>query len=171
MAVMSRTVVGVFENRTDAESAVDALHSAGFRDEEVGIVAHRTDTEGMAARPGTAEPDASGAIGGAVTGGALGAVLGAAAALVIPGVGPVLAGGVLASALGGAAIGAAAGGILGALTDMGVPEEEARYYDTEFRSGRTLVTVRAAGRADEATSVLRRFGAYDISTRGATRSV
>ena len=143
MAMTSRTVVGVFENRRDAESAVDALYAARFRDEEIGIVAH---AEAATTRVGT-EPDAGGAVGGAATGGALGAVLGAAAALAIPGVGPILAGGVLASALGGAAIGAAAGGILGALTDMGVPEDEARWYDTEFRSGRTLVTVRAPGRA------------------------
>jgi len=170
MAMTSRTVVGVFENRRDAESAVDALYAARFRDEEIGIVAHQTDAAPATTRVGT-EPDAGGAVGGAVTGGALGAVLGAAAALAIPGVGPILAGGVLASALGGAAIGAAAGGILGALTDMGVPEDEARWYDTEFRSGRTLVTVRAPGRADEAAGILRRFGAYDVTTRGATRAV
>src|SRR5262249_8309225 len=31
---------------------------------------------------------------------------------------------------------------------------------------RTVVTVTAAGRADEATAILRRNGAYDMSTRG-----
>jgi hypothetical protein len=54
---------------------------------------------------------------------------------------------------------------------MGVSEDDARYYDTEFRSGRTLVTVRSMGRAEEAMGILRRFGAYDVSKRGATRTV
>jgi uncharacterized protein (TIGR02271 family) len=49
---------------------------------------------------------------------------------------------------------------------MGVPEEEARYYDQEFRSGRTLVTVKADGRYDEAQALLRRYGAYDVTSQG-----
>jgi hypothetical protein len=48
---------------------------------------------------------------------------------------------------------------------MGIPEEDARYYETEFRSGRTLVTVQATGRANEALAILRRHGAYDATTR------
>jgi len=87
--------------------------------------------------------------------------------LLIPGIGPVVAGGILATALGGAAIGAAAGGLLGALTDMGVPEEDARYYDNEFQSGRTIVTVQAGNRSQEAWDILRSFGARDASNRGA----
>jgi hypothetical protein len=165
------TVVGVFERQSDVNGALDDLYRAGFKDDQIGVVAHgegRTTTTD-AGRPGTTEDRAEGAVSGAVTGGALGAVLGAAAALAIPGVGPVLAGGILASALGGAAIGAAAGGILGALTDMGVPEEDARYYETEFRGGRTLLTVRATGRADEARNILQRHGAYDVSSRTARR--
>jgi uncharacterized protein (TIGR02271 family) len=90
------------------------------------------------------------------------------AAGLIPGVGPIIGAGILAATLGGAAAGAAAGGMLGALTGLGVPEDEAEYYEGEFKSGRTLLTVKADGRAQEATSILRRFGAYDIDSRGAT---
>src|SRR5919202_424737 len=71
---------------------------------------------------------------------------------------------------GGAAIGAAGGGLVGALTgSMGVPEDEARYYDQEFQSGRTIVTVKADGRYDEAQRILRDHDAYDVTRQpGAT---
>src|SRR5919112_1431901 len=82
-------------------------------------------------------------------------------ALAIPGIGPVVAGGALASAFGigggtavaGAGIGAAAGGLVGALTGLGFSHEEASYYDEGVRGGRTLVTVHEGddyeeGRAD-----------------------
>ena len=52
-----------------------------------------------------------------------------------------------------------------ALTGAGVPEDEAHYYQGEFESGRTIVTVQADGRADEVMTMMRRYGAYDMSTR------
>jgi len=80
----------------------------------------------------------------------------------LPAIGPVIAGGVLASVLASAAGGAAVAGIVGALIGMGVPEEEAAYYESEFRSGRTLVTVQADGRYDEVVALLRRHGAAEM---------
>jgi len=162
-------VVGVFQDRAQAERAVDDLKRAGFNDEQIGFVAR--DGSGDAGATETTNTGegtpGGGAVGGAVGGGILGGILGAAAALLIPGIGPIVAGGILAAALGGAAIGAVAGGLIGALTDMGVPEEEAQYYDQEFRSGRTIVTVQAGNRREEAMDILRRDGAYDASNRGA----
>lgn len=49
--------------------------------------------------------------------------------LLIPGIGPVIAGGVLGATLVGAGVGAAAGGPIGLLTEMGVPEVEARHFE------------------------------------------
>ena len=171
MATTQRpTVVGVFDNRADAEKAVEELHRAGFRDDQIGFAARGGETaegttEWQTAGPGEA---GEGAAKGAVSGGIIGAILGALATGLIPGIGPVIAGGLLAGIIGGAAAGAAGGGLLGALVgSMGVPEEEARYYDEEFRAGRTLVTVKADGRYDEARSLLRRHGARDVEDRGA----
>jgi hypothetical protein len=100
---------------------------------------------------------------------ALGGVIGAGAALLIPGVGPVVAGGVLGTALAGAATGAAAGavagGVSGALVGLGIPEDEARYYDEEFREGRTLMTVKTDDRYDVAGDIIRRRRGYDYETR------
>lgn len=112
------------------------------------------------------EPDSvAGAATGAVGGGVIGGLIGAAAALLIPGIGPAVAGGILAATLGGAAIGAVAGGFIGALTGMGVDESDARYYQDELESGRSIVTVRTTDRYDEAVSILRSAGAYDASNR------
>jgi hypothetical protein len=86
---------------------------------------------------------------------------GAVAAGVIPGVGPVITAGILAAALtGGAAAGAVAGGLIGTLIGLGIPEEEAHFYQGEFEAGRTILTVKAGPRFDEAIAILRRYGAY-----------
>jgi hypothetical protein len=163
-------LVGVFSDRGQAEKAVEDLRRAGFREDQIGYT-WRNENKGST---GTTDTDAGniagGAATGAISGGILGGLIGAATALLIPGVGPVLAGGILASALGGAAIGAAAGGLLGALMGLGIPEEEARYYETEFQSGNTLVTVKAEGRYQEARDILARNGAYDFETRDATKA-
>jgi hypothetical protein len=161
MAAIERsTVVGVFSDRTQAEKAINELRRAGFSDNEIGFILRGNPTE--------QDEDSStgtGAAAGVVSGGVIGGVLGAAAALLIPGFGPAIAGGILAATLGGAAIGAAAGGIIGALTGLGIPEEEARYYQGEFEAGRTIVTVKAGNRYQEALDILRNNGAYDASTR------
>jgi hypothetical protein len=161
------TVVGVFEKRADAERAIDELHRIGFRDDQIGFIWRGEDrTHTTTSHEDTAgDHAASGAVGGMVAGAGIGGLIAAAAALAIPGFGPVVAGGILATILGGAAAGAAAGGILGALVGMGVPEEEARYYEHEVGEGRFLVTVKADSRYDEARDVLYRFGAYDVEHR------
>jgi len=156
------TVAGTFTDREEAAAAIRELQEHGFTDEHIGYAIR--DGGVSAAGSDLAAGDmvgetAGGAATGALTGGLLGGLIGAAAALLLPGIGPIVAGGILASALGGAAIGATAGGLLGALTGMGVPEEEAAYYESEFQAGRAVVTVRAEGRAEEAAAILSRHGA------------
>lgn len=160
------TVVGVFTDRAMAERAIEQLHQAGFHDEQIGYVSR--DSQVSTVAPEASNDTAAGAATGAVSGGVLGGVLGAAAALLIPGFGPAIAGGILAATLGGAALGAVAGGLVGALTGMGIPEEEARYYQDEFETGRTIVTVKTDGRYEEALNILRQNGAYDATARPAT---
>jgi len=162
MAATERTtLVGVFEDRARALAAVDELRAAGF--EQVGIVA-RDSAETTATVVAADVRAETGASAGAIAGGVLGSVLGAAVAVMIPGAGPALAAGILAGVLGGGTLGIAAGGLVGALVGLGVPEEEAHYYESEFRSGRTLLTVGTAGRSAEAAAILKRHGAYDVNT-------
>jgi hypothetical protein len=167
MAATDRTTaVGVFADREHAVRAADDLRAAGF--EQVGVLGRAAPSAAPEITTTTVAADTraeSGAAAGAITGGILGGVLGAAVAVMIPGLGPALAAGILAGVLGGGTLGIAAGGLVGALVGLGVPEEHAHYYQREFHSGRTLVTVGAAGRAAEATALLRRHGAYDVDTR------
>jgi hypothetical protein len=159
-------VVGVFDERDDAQDAINALKDAGFRAEDIGIVARDRDTAGVMAEDTGAEAGTA-AVGGALAGGALGGLAGwlvGIGALAIPGVGPIVAAGPLAAALTGAAIGAAGGGLIGALTGAGVPEEEARWYDERVRGGGFLVTVNAHGRYDEARSIMHEYGGHDYES-------
>jgi len=168
----SSVVVGVFEDREQAERAAEELRQAGFSDDQIGFAMRGGDpaAEGGEGEEGMSDDDERGGtreglVMGAISGGALGGIVGAAAALLIPGIGPILAGGILGAALTGAAVGAATGGIVGALREWGVSEEEAQYYESELQAGRVLLTVRANGRHEEAREILRRNGAYDAGMR------
>jgi hypothetical protein len=161
MAIQERTiVVGVFEDRDAASCAVEGLKRLGLTDNDIGYILR--DQKVSTTEPQVETPQDA-AVGGAVAGGLVGAILGAAVALLIPGVGPVLAGGVLASAFAGAAVGVATGGVIGALTAMDVPEEEARYYDQEFQAGRIVVTAQAPGHFSDAVQVMNNCGAYNVN--------
>jgi len=163
------TVAGLFQDRTHAEQAIHDLRNAGFEGNQIGVAMRDRSAQGeLAEDTGThaAEGAVTGAVGGGLLGGLVGLLVGIGA-LAIPGVGPVVAGGALATALGvgggtaaaGAGIGATAGGIVGALIGMGIPEEEARHFESGFQSGGVLVTVNAGNRAMDALAVLERHGA------------
>jgi hypothetical protein len=168
VAIHREHVVGVFGDRAEAERVIGELRDAGFAEGDIGyaIRASGVGEGGEGHDLTTPESAAGSAATGALTGGLLGGLIGAAAALIVPGIGPVLAGGILASALGGAAVGAAAGGVLGGLVGLGVPEEEAAFYEGEFQAGRAVVTVRADDRADAAREIMRRHGVRERSSSG-----
>jgi uncharacterized protein (TIGR02271 family) len=170
MATKQRTtVVGVFEDRREADRAVADLKAAGFRDDQIGVAMRHTEAaEGAKADDADDTHAGTGAVTGVLTGLGLGALagLGVLSGL-IPVIGPAIAGGTLGVILSNAALGAGVAGLTGALIGAGIPEEEAQYYHGEFEAGRTIVTVNANGRFDEAHAILQRHGAYDMSTRGA----
>ena len=162
------TVVGVFADRSAAHSAVAALEGAGFTHEHIGFVGHGDPADHEL---GDGHAEAKGALAGAsrgsLTGGAVGGILGALAALIIPGIGPVIAGGMLAGIVAGAVAGGTVGGLAGLLHGMGVPDHEAAYYEGEFKGGKTIVTVNAGERRQEAEEILRQLGAYNATARPA----
>ncbi len=141
------TVVGVFENRRQVDTAVSEIRQAGFREDQIGVA--RRHAEGETPEATTAEPGThweTGAAAGALAGAGLGGLVGLGImAGVIPAIGPVIAGGTLAAILANAAGGAVIGGLVGALVGADIPEEEARYYQSELEAGRTIVTVKADG--------------------------
>jgi hypothetical protein len=166
-AAQRSTVVGVFEDRQRADEAVRELRAAGFAEDQIGIAMRRDESWGdVESEKEEGSHAGEGALAGVLAGLGLGAVAGMGVlAGVIPVIGPAIAGGTLGVILSNAAAGAGIAGLAGALIGAGIPDEEARYYEDELKAGRTVVTVRADGRADEATAILRRLGAYDMSTR------
>jgi uncharacterized membrane protein len=149
-------VVALFPRSSQAHAAIEDLRQAGFALEQIGIAVQ--DRPGPPPSATDAENHTEEATVGAITGGVLGSLAGLIGSLLIPGLGPVLVGGVMASLV-GAGVGAATGGIVGALAGVGVSEHEARYFDAGLRAGGTLVTVSAGARTDEALAMLQRHEA------------
>jgi uncharacterized membrane protein len=149
----SPTIVGIFTDRAEAERAIRELNKAGFTDQHLGVAMLDRDEQRQLIED-TGSTTAAAAATGALSGGIVGGIIGLLGSLLIPGVGPIVVGGVLASTLTGAGIGAAAGGIIGALMGLGVPEDDARHFETGLRSGAVLLTVQAGNRLPEALAVL-----------------
>lgn len=169
-----RTVVGVFDGPNHAQMALEKLRESGFSPDQVSVVA-RESSESRELVEDTGM-GAAGAAGGAVIGGLTGGILGwlvGIGTLAIPGVGPIVAAGALATTLGGAALGAVAGGLIGALVDAGVPEEDARGYEEHVKGGRILLTVNAASdeQARQAHRIFSQHGGADVRGYGYDTSV
>jgi hypothetical protein len=176
---MKRTITRLFNSHTEAMSAVTELEHAGVPQDDISLIANNGDNwhEGHRhAKAGDGDNDAAeGAGKGAATGGLIGGGAGLLAGLgmlAIPGIGPVVAAGWLATtalgALAGAAAGGAAGGILGALKDAGHSDDEAQVYAEGVRRGGTLVSVRVDDdRAAHVEQILHGQSGIDASTRGA----
>lgn len=168
-----KTAVGVFANRSDAQQAVNDLKRAGFTEEQIGVAARDSDEiSGAHEIKDKSSKAAAGAGVGAATGAGMGTLWGLGImAGVLPAIGPAIAGGTLAAILASAATGATVAGLAGALIGAGIPEEEARYYEGEFKAGRPVVTVRADGRYQEALRIIRAHNGFDIRGREAGTAV
>ena len=159
-------VVGIFHERTEAQQAIRELKQEGFREEQIGVLARNVEGEIEVNTQQT--PTGAKLAAGAGVGAAAGAGIGVLWALGIatlgfPPLGPILVGGtLLAAILASAGSGAVVGSLLGVLIGLGVPEEEAAYYEREIHAGRTVVTVHAEGRTEEAWNILSRCGAYNM---------
>jgi hypothetical protein len=163
---MVKTAIGLFDTMDEAHRAVQELIDHGYRSDDVSLMA-RQDGE-YTSEPG-AESVSGAAVGagaGAAVGGVGGLLVGLAS-LAIPGIGPVVAAGPLATTLAGLGLGATAGGILGALTELGVPEETAHYYAEGVRRGGILVSVQTDQvMADRALQIMARHGAVNLGALG-----
>lgn len=171
----NRTVAAVFDRYEDAAAAVRNLENAGVAHGDISVVSNdatqRTRYETNPDTAGNYDTAATGAGTGATVGTAVGAGAGLLAGLgllAIPGLGPVVAVGWLASTLLGAGAGAAAGGILGSLTGAGIDETDAHTYAEAIHRGGTLVTVRTNdANHDRALAILDTNGTVDLGQREA----
>jgi hypothetical protein len=152
-----KVAVGVYSSSFEARRAIDELHQAGFTDDEIGFIS-REEKHHAAGDEVETSKMTEGAVAGLATGAGVGGLwaLGIAAGM-LPAIGPAIAGGILGSLITSAAAGAAAVGLVGALIGLGIPEDEAKHYDEQFRSGKTIITVYAGERYALAHSILSRL--------------
>jgi len=181
---MAGTVVGVFDDNTQAERAAKALVDDGVPLADITLVFHGaggasgaphdtavSDTDTLAVgvrevethdveRPINAVDEiAPRAIVGFVVGAPLGS-LAASLLVFFPTLYDMMPGHVLEWQLGGALVGGVIVAAIGALTGGGIPEDAARGYHAEIEGGKTLVTTLASSRnAPHFQEILRSFGA------------
>jgi len=163
---MSTSIFCVTKTHNQAEAIVNGLQSSGFALSDVSVLypdsGGRKDVGHVVA---TKAPEgvATGATAGGVTGGVLGLLAGIGS-LAIPGLGPLIAAGPIMAALSGAAAGATAGGMLGGLIGLGIPEIEAKRYESRLRTGNYLISVNTDrdGDDDRAEAIFKAHGGEDI---------
>src|SRR5215212_8978619 len=135
------TVIGVFDNPRDAQRGVAMLKDSRYTFEDISLISKSGEHE-VAVNSGDDVSAREGATVGALWGGMVGL-----ASLVIPGVGPFIAGGALATALASAATGAVTGAVVGGIAAAlihigGIPEAAAQEYESLVHAGKTLVAVK-----------------------------
>lgn len=159
-------VFGLFDARAQLESAIDGLIAEGFVGADISaLLPDAKGTKEVAHEKHTKAPE--GALVGATAGGAIGGTLGLLAglgALAIPGLGPFIAAGPILATLAGAGVGGAVGTLTGALVGLGIPEYEAKRYESFVNKGGSLLSVHAidAESAKRAKAVMERYGAKGV---------
>jgi hypothetical protein len=165
---MSKSVFCIANNRLIAERIIERLEEAGFSLSSISVLYPEPGgIRDIGHEKSSKAPE--GAVTGAATGGIAGGVIGLLAgigALAIPGLGAFIAAGPIMAALSGAAAGATAGGLLGGLIGLGIPEIEAKHYETKLRLGNYLVSVHAdtSDDVDRVKAIYKEAGAEDIGT-------
>jgi hypothetical protein len=153
-------VLALFPTSTAAAAGARALHDLGIGREQISVVSRNHDEAGTLAEQIDASPGADiedsrpaarlGELGGLVL---------AAMALVLPGIGPIVAAGPMSAELGEAA-GHAAGGVASVLSHAGLPADTAEMLQREVEQGRVLLGVHVSGGdASQVAEALRSNGA------------
>lgn len=142
---MRQTFTAIFDSPERVKLAVEQLHSAGFRKDDISVLMsehtlqeHFADDDGTTAQhlaEGRAAEEGATISLGTIAFGV--AVVGAVA---LTGVG-LFAGGPLLMALGATGAAAAGAGLAGALVGYGVAHEEAEAYEAEIKDGAILIGI------------------------------
>lgn len=191
--------IAVYDSLARARDVIDELIKAGHPAEDISLVAYDVDEEyapylsesaeeyeayledqaydpeadverrPRAEREAGADDDVTEGAGvGALIGG-LGGLLIGLSALMIPGVGPILAAGPLATALAGGAVGAAGGAAAGALVDtlvdQGIDRPYAEYYAESVRRGGAMITVETDDVSPQTEEILKAHRPIDLERR------
>jgi hypothetical protein len=159
----------IASSEAQAMRIVNNLRSAGFSEGDISVLLPKTMGDSQIAHEAHTKAPEGGMIGvgtGGVAGGILGLLAGIGA-LAIPGLGPLIAAGPILATLSGAAAGAAVGGIAGGLIGLGIPEVEAKLYESRIREGNILITAHVGDNdalLERAKDIFEAEGATDIHT-------
>ena len=141
-------MTNAFPDRASAERAYDGMMARGYTSDDIHVLMSDDTRKRLFVKSDSKSEMGNKALEGAGVGGAVGGAVGAtvvglaaaAAALTIPGLGLVIAG-PIAGALAGGAAGGAAGGRVGMLVGAGIPEERAKFYETNLKQGGIVLGV------------------------------
>lgn len=164
----TKSIFGIFESRSELEHTIDRLKMDGFRASDISVLMPSGESAtNFAHEKSSKAPE--GVTAGATSGIAVGGILGWLAgigSLAVPGVGPLIAAGPILAAIAGAGVGGALGGLTGGLIGMGIPEYEAKRYETYVRDGGLLLSVHVddSDWAEKAKDILDSCGAKDIAS-------
>ena len=158
-------VLGLYSTPSAAAAGARALHALGVARDQISVVSRNHDEAGALAEQMDASPGADiedsrpaarlGELGGQVL---------AAIALVMPGIGPIVAAGPLSADL-GEAVGHAAGGLAWVLARAGVPQTRADALQREVERGSVLVAVHVtSGHTPAIVEALTATGAVNVDT-------
>src|SRR5438270_376819 len=117
MTTRQQMVVAVFDERAQAEQAVNALQNAGINPEQIRFAGQGTSSGGILDK------------------------------------------------IKNVFSGQETGTIYNDLVDMGVPQDDASYYQRAYEVGHSIVAVPAAGRMQEVTVIVARYGGYGANRR------
>jgi outer membrane lipoprotein SlyB len=137
-------VIATFADRTQAQAAVDSLRGEGVPPETISAVVRHDEVEVSPEEMATLDRESEEVGTDVAVGGTAGGVVGFLTGLAlfsIPGLGPFLGVGVLATTLGGAVIGSAAGQHVAEANDLELPEERAQRYSGAFAEGHVIVAL------------------------------
>ena len=158
-------VIAAFSDLSQAAAAARALQEAGVTRDRLSIISRNHDEESSYAAEMGGSPGAE--IEDSRTAARLGELSGhllAAIALVLPGIGPIVAAGPLAAGLGEAA-GHVAGGVATALTGAGISADRAEALETAVEGGAILLAVHTdEPRIEHIRQILTSAGATDLAT-------
>ena len=163
--------VAVFTRHEDAENAIKKLQQGGFNMKNLSIIGRDYHTEEhpvgfLNTGDRVRYWGKQGAFWGSVFG-----ILFAPAFFFIPGIGPVLTGGIIGSflmgtvegAAVGAAIGAGSGAVAAALTSLGLPKDSVIRYEASLKANKFLLIAHGSpADTQRARNVLVEVGAGDV---------
>lgn len=149
---MTRYMMGWLPTVQEAEQLLSDLQSLGLSESHVGIMMRQGKGSPFIGKDMPANA-AKGAVTGGAIGGVGGGILAALGALAIPGLGPILAGGVVATVIAGIGGGALTGGQFAGM----FPSFQQEDVERHLREGNVMVLVDPIGHEAEVGELFNRY--------------